>query len=225
MTYPLDSGTVILAIVGLIAGAAVLWRLKKVPGTTWASVMIRAPLPMLAAASSYGVYSFSVIFMPTWMALISSMAFELVYISLSYTLLTSKQMKDDARRVAVGAVGVAILYNILAGYLHLRPVDWASIPDGWIFLLAIVHGAPLATVAYLYSQLMFHHNNDERVVDAVVSTVQAPVKGALPAPGDMRDRILEMKDQGMSPKAVADVLGAPWTAQKVRKVIRNDTRP
>lgn len=225
-----DPGFIILAIVGLIAALVVLYRLKQVPGTTWVSVLTRAPLPMLAAASSYGVYSFSSIFMPPWMALLSSMAFELVYISLSYTILTTEKMKVDAQRVAIGAVIVAIIYNVIAGYLHLRPLLMSTLTDGVVFILAIIHGAPLATVAYLYAQLMFHQNHGEYpqeggdIIEGKVKAVPTSSRVALPSTSEMEEarlKILEMKEKGMTPRQVAEQLGGTWTPQKVRKVLRD----
>lgn len=215
-----DPAFIVLAALAIVMSVVLYRKTKSWQGETWVQLMIKAPLPMLALASSYGVYSFSVIFMPWWMALLSSTAFELVYISLAYVTLTSQGMKTEANRVAAGSVIVAILYNVIASYLHLRPVDWSQVEVGWVFLLSIVHGAPLATVAYFYSKLMFHKNELIEPTHSVID-VQPPERPSLPPPpAGTYNLIVQYKNQGMSPQQVADKLGNVWTVAQIKEILR-----
>src|SRR6266536_6171242 len=86
----------------------------------WRAVLSRAPLPMLALAASHGVYSYNLLFVPVWVALVSAAAFELTYCGLSVVTLTADQ-QPRARRIAASAVFVSVIYNTLAGLFHRRP--------------------------------------------------------------------------------------------------------
>ena len=121
----------------------------------WRSVLSRAPLPMLALAASHGVYSYNLLFVPTWVALVSAAAFELTYCGLSVVTLTADQ-QPRARRIAASAVIVSVIYNTLAGLFHRRPDLMANLPLGLDLMLAILHGLPLAIVAYSVAQLLLH---------------------------------------------------------------------
>jgi hypothetical protein len=121
----------------------------------WRAVLSRAPLPMLALAASHGVYSYNLLFVPAWVALVSAAAFELTYCGLSVVTLTADQ-QPRARRIAASAVVVSVIYNTLAGLFHRRPNLLADLPLGMDVTLAILHGLPLAIVAYSVAQLLLH---------------------------------------------------------------------
>jgi hypothetical protein len=121
----------------------------------WRAVLSRAPLPMLALAASHGVYSYNLLFVPAWVALVSAAAFELTYCGLSVVRLTADQ-QPRARRIAASAVFVSVIYNTLAGLFHRRPDLLADLPLGLDVLLAILHGLPLAIVAYNVAHLLLH---------------------------------------------------------------------
>lgn len=119
----------------------------------WRGALAALPLPMLALAASYGVYTFNALFVPAWVALVSAAAFELTYVALAVVRTTERRR---ATVIAVSAVVVSVLYNTLAGLFHIRPalldarVLWADVA------LAVLHGLPLAVVAYNVSVLLLH---------------------------------------------------------------------
>jgi hypothetical protein len=87
--------------------------------------------------------------------LVSAAAFELTYCGLSVITLTADQ-QPRARRIAASAVIVSVIYNTLAGLFHRRPELLANLPVGLDAILAILHGLPLAIVAYSVAQLLLH---------------------------------------------------------------------
>lgn len=120
----------------------------------WRIVLAHLPLPMLALAASYGVYTFNLLFVPTWVAITSAAAFELTYIGLAVTTLHASNT-TRATMISASAVAVSIIYNSLAALFHRAPYLlelglWVDIP------LAILHGLPLALVAYFVADLLLH---------------------------------------------------------------------
>ena len=112
-------------------------------------------LPMLGLAASYGVYFFAVQFLPTFIAVVEAASFELIYIGLAM-IKVNKDQEKFARYVSQGAVGVSILYNSIAYAIHLRPDLLLDLDLVMMWILSVVHGAPLAILAYLVSDLLFH---------------------------------------------------------------------
>lgn len=127
----------------------------------WRLFLARLPLPMLALAASYGVYSFAQLFVPLGIAIIQAAAFELTYIGLAVTRDLSGDDRRRATTISIGAVVASIIYNTLAGWFHRQPalLDQAS-PIAWL-MFAILHGAPLAWVAYLVADLLLHTNTKQ----------------------------------------------------------------
>jgi hypothetical protein len=118
-----------------------------------AYLFARLPLPMLALAASYGVYQYNLLFTPAWVALVSAAAFELTYVALAFT------PTDDTRRatyVSIAAVVVSVLYNVLAALFVRRPEMLIGTPWYGDVLLAALHGAPLAIMAYNVAALLLH---------------------------------------------------------------------
>lgn len=120
----------------------------------WRIVLAHLPLPMLALAASYGVYTFNLLFVPEWVAITSAAAFELTYIGLAVTTLHASNT-TRATMISASAVAVSIIYNSLAALFHRAPYLlelglWMDIP------LAILHGLPLALVAYFVADLLLH---------------------------------------------------------------------
>jgi hypothetical protein len=161
------------------------------PHLDWRGLLARLPLPTLALAASWGVYQFNLLFLPPFFALVSAASFELVYIALSAISLTPAQ-QQRATWIARAAVGVSVLYNSLAGLLHLRPA-LLEIRSLWIDIaLAILHGAPLALVAYAVSALLLHQEqsatdspqlaNSDPVVLVAPPTIAEQALYAPPAP-------------------------------------------
>lgn len=121
----------------------------------WRAILARLPLPMLALAASYGVYSFSSMFVPQWVAITQAAAFELTYIGLAVVEGMSQQQRQRATAISVGAVVTSILYNTLAGLFHRNPT-WLENLGYLEWGMAVLHGLPLAWVAYLVADLLLH---------------------------------------------------------------------
>lgn len=122
----------------------------------WRPLLAGLPLPMLALAASYGVYSFNLLFVPMWVALVSAAAFELTYVGLAVMQGLDERQRRRAGLVSIGAVVVSILYNTLSGLFHRQPDVLAALPLTGEIALAVLHGAPLAWVAFLVADLLLH---------------------------------------------------------------------
>jgi hypothetical protein len=112
---------------------------------------------MLALAASHGVYTFALLFVPPWVALVQAAAFELTYIGLAVVQVEDAQRRR-ARLISIGAVVVSILYNTLSGFFHLAPtllLDMHLVAQAG---LAVLHGAPLAWLAFLVADLLLHQS-------------------------------------------------------------------
>ena len=143
-----------MATIGRSIGRLVVGLLRW---SGWRDLLARLPLPMLALAASYGVYSFALLFVPPWIAVVQAMAFELVYIGLAVVNLPAEQRRR-AQAISIGAVVVSVAYNTLDGLFHRRPGLLAA-PDLWLDVaLSLLHGVPLAVLAYLVADLLLHHN-------------------------------------------------------------------
>lgn len=125
----------------------------------------------LGLSASYGVFQFGLLYVPWYVSLVTAAAFELTYVGLSVVTIRNTQEKDRASWVARGAVFVSVAYNVISGYLHRNPItrfEW------WLeIIFAILHGAPLAIVAYSLASLLLH----SREADATSTTITLPKKG------------------------------------------------
>lgn len=122
------------------------------------SLAAALPLPMLSLAASYGVYTFGLLYLPIWVSFVMAASFEAVYIGLAAMELKPNDRKR-ASAISKGAVGVSIVYNVIAGVLHRRP-EWFSDLNVWYeWLLAVIHGAPLALLCYLVADLVIHRQS------------------------------------------------------------------
>lgn len=151
----------------------------------WRGILARLPLPMLALAASYGVYSFALLFVPPIVAGIQAAAFELTYIGLAVTRDLDTPQRKRATGISLGAVATSIIYNTLAGWFHSQAalLETAS-PIAWL-CLAVLHGAPLAWVAYLVADLLLHSQiNEEKGHSGVVPNTPPTV--SLPAIADAK---------------------------------------
>lgn len=150
----------------------------------WRGILARLPLPMLALAASYGVYSFALLFVPPWVAVVQAAAFELTYVGLAVTQGLDAPQRKRATGISIGAVAASIIYNTLAGWFQAQPqllVDATA--QAWL-CLAVLHGAPLAWVAYLVSDLLLH------------TAPQMATATPQEAPHPMTDRPLMTTDDG-----------------------------
>lgn len=172
-----------LAVVAAILGCIDFYRnhtaAPPIP-IDWRGILARLPLPMLALAASYGVYSFALLFVPEWVAITQAAAFELTYVGLAVTQGLGEQQRKRATGISIGAVAASIIYNTLAGWFHAQPqllVNATAI--SWL-CLAILHGAPLAWVAYLVADLLLHSGaqttlQGQTQVDEIEEALGAPV--------------------------------------------------
>lgn len=122
------------------------------------SLAAALPLPMLSLAASYGVYTFGLLYLPLWVSFIMAASFEAVYIGLAAMELKPADRKR-ASAISKGAVTVSIVYNVIAGVLHRRP-EWLTDLNLWYeWVLAVIHGAPLALLCYLVADLVIHRQS------------------------------------------------------------------
>lgn len=134
-------------------------HLSRIP---WRGILARLPLPMLALAASYGVYSYALLFVPPWVAIIQAAAFECTYIGLAVTQTLDQAGRRRATAISLGAVTASITYNTLAGWFHAQPAMLSGATDIAWLCLAVLHGAPLAWVAFLVASLLLHQQDDAR---------------------------------------------------------------
>jgi hypothetical protein len=139
----------------------------------WRGLLAALPLPMLALAASYGVYQYALLFVPAWVAITQASAFEATYLGLAALTLVSADQRRRAGRISVGAVIVSILYNSLAGLFHRQPGLLVGMPLWGDVILATLHGAPLAWVAYLVSDLLLHRAPVEAPAMAMAASIDS----------------------------------------------------
>ena len=140
---------------------------QLLPPVWWRDVVARLSLPMLAGGAAAGVFQFNseTKFVNDWVAGLIAGSFELTYVGLALLQNLPDNLRGRARRIAVGAMTVSMIYNILGGLFarnpdFLKAEIWPSSQLGWRLafegMLAVVHGAPLALLAYLTSDLVLH---------------------------------------------------------------------
>lgn len=122
----------------------------------WRNILARLPLPTLALAAAWGVGSFAALFVPLPIAIIQAAAFELTYLGLAIVEVPERVRRRRATRISLSAVAVSVVYNSAAGYFHRNPQALIGLSFPEELALAVAHGAPLAIVAYLVADLLFH---------------------------------------------------------------------
>lgn len=122
----------------------------------WRNILARLPLPTLALAAAWGVGSFAALFVPMPIAIIQAAAFELTYLGLAIVEVPERVRRRRATRISLSAVAVSVVYNSAAGYFHRNPQALIGLSFPEEIMLAVAHGAPLAIVAYLVADLLFH---------------------------------------------------------------------
>lgn len=179
--------------------------------------LARLPLPMLALSAAYGVWQFQALFVPLWVALVSAAAFELTYISLA---LAPVQDTRRATAVSVAAVVVSVLYNVLAALFVRRPALLLDTPLWGDVLLALLHGAPLAIVAYNVAALLLHTRQSVATANPLPTIEPHPV---LPAP-DVPAVVLLRDREQLSFSQIGAQLGitrqAAWQRYKDAKRVK-----
>ncbi len=153
----------------------------------WRDVVARLPLPMLGLAAAYGVYRFASLFVPGWVAIVQAASFELVYLGLAVVQGFDDDQRRRSRYVGLGAVFVSVVYNSLDSLFHRRPDMLVSTPLWGDVVLSVLHGAPLALVAYFVADLLLHssaagvssvvENNDRTLYDNRLQSPKTVVGG------------------------------------------------
>jgi hypothetical protein len=156
--------------------------LPKLPAVPWRALLAVLPLPMLALAASYGVYSFALLFVPEWVALAQAAAFETTYLGLAALHTLDERQRRRARLVGIGAVLTSIIYNTLAGWFHRQPALLVGATPIADLMLAVLHGAPLAWVAFLVSDLLLHRVAPPLAADAGDRAQRVRTRQSAPTP-------------------------------------------
>lgn len=123
--------------------------------TSMRNVAAIIALLLLAFTASYGVYTFQLLFVPWYIALASAASFEATYIGLALALITTANRKRAAI-ISIAAVVVSITYNSVSALFHLDPTLLQQTTLWLNSMLAILHGMPLALVAYCVADLIIH---------------------------------------------------------------------
>ena len=187
---------------GMIAERLVigLWlalvTLSKAVGTfirkNWRETIAFSALVLLATSASYGVYVFSLLFVPHIFALVTACAFEATYIGLGVAQLRGEE-RIHAQYISFAAVAVSVAYNTIAALIHLFPTGVATIlaalataTGGALFglwfvviIFALLHGAPLAITAFFLSNLILHKNDEGGAVYDIESTIKRMIEAGL----------------------------------------------
>lgn len=124
------------------------------------TLMRAVPLLMLASSAAYGVAMFQALFVPWYVAWLSAAAFECTYAFLAFL------RTPDTRRamwLSLAAVAVSVVYNTLSSLFHIRPALLVGRPLWSDVVLAVLHGAPLAIVAYAVASLLLHSDTPRHV--------------------------------------------------------------
>ena len=167
----------------------------------WRDWLARLPLPLLALSAAWGVWQFQSLFVPWYVAALSAIAFESVYLSLAFV---PTQDRRRAVVIAIAAVAVSVVYNTLSSLFHIRPALLVARPLWADLSLATLHGLPLAVVAYAVADLLLH-----RV--APVARPVAPVTRlvALPSPVVVVDDTpSDTRDNDATPRVALKQLAA-----------------
>lgn len=165
------------AVLGLWNGLCAVCRaIGRFVRLHWREAIAFLALVLLATSAAYGVYMFSLLFVPHTFALITAGAFEATYIGLGVAKLKGEQ-RAHAQWISGAAVAVSIIYNTLAAIAHFMPwlpgaivASATAITAGVaaapvvaiiaLVLLALLHGAPLALTAFFLSNLILHKNDE-----------------------------------------------------------------
>lgn len=199
--------------------------------TRWRAILATLPLPMLALAASYGVYEYSRLFVPAWVALAQAAAFEMTYLGLSVVQVQSDQ-RHRARLISLGAVVVSVSYNTLAGLFHRESMLLEAAPLWANVVLSLLHGAPLAWLAFLVADLLLHrvpesvqraapdvaqlrqalNQAEMRVAQAEAQARDAMARLSAPDP----DLLLEVAERRISIRRLAEMVEIPATTLRRR---------
>lgn len=137
-----------------------------------------ASIPLLAAPSAIGVYTYLAPESGALAAGSAAIGFEVLYVGVNVLVLGTPELRRYARNVSLAAVATAVIFNSLAHYAAKVPQAFEGAPLNMLALvLAVLAAVPLASLAYATSVLL-HRLGDEPGEDH--QKEHAPA-GALPA--------------------------------------------
>lgn len=131
-------------------------RLRVERLSTLGVVLVRIAVAALGVRASYGVFVFAASLVPFPFALTEAFSLELTYIGITFLRLDDKGQKW-ALGVALGAMAISILYNILAAAVLKQPDIFDSLSPAGFWLVTVLHGAPMAGLAFLVSWFIVQH--------------------------------------------------------------------
>lgn len=178
-------------------------------------VLALLAVPLLAAPSAYGVYTYLEPQSGAGAAVSAAVGFELLYIGVNVLMLHTEELRRYGRNVALCAVATAVVFNTLAHY-RLTVPDIAHTPvDAAALGLALLGSLPLAGLAYATSVLL--HRLTERVnpLQPMVDSLQAQLTQAL----DERNQVASALD------ALRNAAPVLVDAPQPRLAAPLDTRP
>lgn len=191
-------------------------------------------VPLLAAPSAYGVYTYLEPQSGPWAAGSAALGYEVLYIGVNILRLHSERLRAYGRNVALAAVATAVVFNTLAHYRATVPdiahtaVDWAALG------LALLTSLPLAGLAYAVSVLLHRLTEQpdaQPLIDslsselaetrAALDALRTPTLTVVDAPApqlvDGRPEIVRWKDDdGMSFDAIGKRLSITRQAAQAR---------
>lgn len=207
-------------VIGRLMGSAAAWLGRR----DWRGMFARLPLPMLALAASYGVARFALFFVPLTVALIEAAAFEVTYIGLASQRNLSAGGRRRATYISIGAVAVSIIYNSMSSFFDRNPEALASMPVYGEIILSVLHGAPLALVAYLVADLLLHNGDDSARLDSLIADLRRQlaeagdkIAGYVQSIAGKDSEIATLRGQGA--KAEANIAAAAGTFASQQQAI------
>lgn len=122
----------------------------------WGKIVPMAAMLTLSFGASVGVYVIMRQFAGPIVSAINASSFELTYLGLALADKNTAKARQLATNVSIGAVIVSILMNVSAGLLIKYPALAGSTNIAWVIYLAVLHGVPLALLAYFMAALIIH---------------------------------------------------------------------
>lgn len=123
--------------------------------------LVRGAVAALGIRASYGVFVFAYSLVPFHFALIEAFSLELTYIGITFLQL-DRVGRKWALGVALGAMFVSILYNVLAAAIMEDSMIFTGLRGLKFWGLAALHGAPMAALAFLVSWFIVQHIKDDK---------------------------------------------------------------
>lgn len=145
------------------------------------SVLAVLSVPLLAAPSAYGVFTYLEPLSGAWAAGSAALGYEVLYIGVNVLRLSTKELRAYGRNVALAGVATAVVFNTLAHYRTTVPDIAHTAVDVAALGLALLTSLPLAALAYAMSVLL-HRLSDGGVRAHENGAVLSTLLQTAPAP-------------------------------------------